>query len=78
MKVHAVLFSLGLVLGMLGSTTAAPTQCTPGSCDDNNPCTVDTCDPVMGCIYTPTNCDDGTVCTIDSCSPGGAWTSCSA
>ena len=59
----------GLVLGMLGSTnvSGAVAQCTPGSCDDNDPCTVDTCDPVQGCIYTPNNCDDGNVCTVDSC-----------
>ena len=65
---------LGLVLGMLASTnvSGATAQCTPGSCDDNNPCTVDTCDPVAGCIYTTTNCDDGNSCTVDSCSPGGA------
>ena len=50
---------------------AAPAQCTPGSCDDNNPCTVDTCDPVQGCIYTPTDCDDGSVCTVDTCLPAG-------
>ena len=65
---------LGLALGMLAATnvSGAPAQCTPGSCNDNNPCTVDTCDPVMGCVYTPTNCDDGNACTADSCSPGGA------
>ncbi len=22
-------------------------------CNDNNPCTADSCDPVLGCIYTP-------------------------
>ena len=62
---------MGFVLGMLASTNAsgAVAQCTPGSCDDNNPCTVDTCDPVLGCIYTPANCDDGNACTADSCSP---------
>jgi hypothetical protein len=67
------MFLLVLVLGMRGSTSVSGSmlQCTPGSCDDNNPCTVDTCDPVLGCIHTPTNCDDGSVCTVDSCSPGG-------
>ncbi len=62
---------LGLVLGMLATTnlSAAPAACTPGSCDDNDPCTVDTCDPVAGCIYTPNSCDDGNACTVDSCSP---------
>jgi len=67
------LIFLGLAFAMLGSTkvSGAVAQCTPGSCDDNNPCTVDTCDLVAGCIYTPTNCDDGNVCTVDTCSPGG-------
>ncbi len=51
--------------------SAAPLQCTPGSCDDNDVCTVDTCDPLTGCIYTPVSCDDGNVCTVDSCSPTG-------
>src|SRR6185436_2883218 len=58
---------LVLTLGMLTSVEAAPTQCTPGSCDDNNPCTTDTCDPIQGCIYTPISCDDGNACTVDSC-----------
>ncbi len=68
------IFSLGLALGMLASTnvSGAIAQCTPGACDDNNPCTDDTCDlGTGGCVYTPTNCDDGNVCTVDSCSPGG-------
>lgn len=46
-------------------------QCMPGqdgSCDDNNPCTVDTCSDVGACDHTPTQaCDDGNVCTADSC-----------
>jgi len=70
-----VLLSLVLVvvLGMLanGDAMAAPAQCTPGSCDDNNVCTIDTCDPVQGCLYAPVNCDDGSVCTVDTCSPTG-------
>ncbi|MGB0588113.1 MAG: hypothetical protein ACPGU1_00400 [Myxococcota bacterium] len=42
-------------------------------CDDDNPCTLDTCDPVIGCVYTPTSgsCDDGNPCTDgDSCEAG--------
>ena len=63
---------LVLVLGMPARADApAPAQCTPGSCDDSNVCTIDTCDPVQGCIYTPVNCDDGSVCTVDTCSPNG-------
>src|SRR5438093_3403602 len=69
-----VLFSLALVLilGMPANAHAmAPAQCTPGSCDDNNVCTTDTCDHVQGCINTPVNCDDGNVCTVDTCLPNG-------
>ncbi len=49
---------------------------TPLSCDDSNPCTDDSCDPVSGCTHAPTSasgvaCDDGSACTIgDACSGG--------
>ena len=41
-------------------------------CDDNNPCTVDSCDPASGCAHTTVSlgsaCDDGNACTVgDSC-----------
>ncbi len=36
------------------------------TCDDNDPCTVDSC--LNGaCQHTPKTCDDGNSCTIDSC-----------
>ena len=41
------------------------------SCNDNNPCTVDTCDPTVGCVFEPATgaeCDDGNECTKqDAC-----------
>lgn len=41
------------------------------SCDDENPCTADSCDPVTGCKSAPqvgAGCDDGDNCTEkDSC-----------
>lgn len=45
------------------------------SCDDKNPCTVDTCDKLTGCKNTPstdgTKCDDGKVCSEnDACAAG--------
>lgn len=40
---------------------------TVSGCDDNNLCTTDTIDPVLGCINTPVVCDDGLACTVDSC-----------
>jgi len=38
------------------------------SCDDANPCTVDSCDAATGCVHAPLGCDDGNPCTADSCS----------
>lgn len=42
-------------------------------CSDNNPCTTDTCDAVLGCRYSHNTlaCDDGNDCTVgDACSGG--------
>ena len=44
-------------------------------CDDNNPCTEDSCDLEQGCVHTPweelTGCDDGDPCTVgDLCVDG--------
>ncbi len=49
-------------------------------CDDVNPCTADTCDPTVGCVFTPVagasaadapKCDDGDACTTaDTCAQG--------
>jgi hypothetical protein len=42
----------------------------PVNCDDQNPCTVDACDPATGqCVYRPVDCDDGNACTLDRCNP---------
>jgi hypothetical protein len=51
--------------------------CTPGvpaGCDDANPCTDDTCDPDLGCVFTDNvlPCDDGSVCTVGDTCLGGA------
>ena len=34
-------------------------------CEDNNPCTEDTCEPAFGCIHAhlAIACDDGNACT---------------
>ena len=38
------------------------------SCNDFNPCTVDSCDSTTGtCRHDPLSCDDGNQCTADSC-----------
>lgn len=44
-----------------------PDLCPP-SCDDANPCTVDTCDGA-GCVHEPMVCDDSDACTLDACDP---------
>ncbi len=39
------------------------------SCDDNIPCTTDTCDKAKGCVHTgvAAKCNDSNVCTKDAC-----------
>jgi len=39
------------------------------TCNDNDPCTVDTCAVTNAaqCIFTPIDCDDNNACTTDSC-----------
>jgi len=36
-------------------------------CDDNNNCTIDSCDPVKGCVHVDVVCDDKDFCTTDTC-----------
>lgn len=48
---------------------------TPPNCDDNNPCTTDSCDPQLGCQHTPvangTPCPNATVCDgAETCQSG--------
>jgi len=55
-----------------GSETCQGGTCTAGTplvCDDGNPCTTDSCDPAIGCVFTYA-CDDGNPCTADTCDPG--------
>jgi len=59
---------------------------TPLSCDDDNPCTADSCDAQLGCLHVPvtngTSCSDGDACTQgDACLAGvcvGAPVVCTA
>jgi len=58
-----------------GSSGSA-SGCTGGTgivCDDGNACTDDSCDAVLGCVYTNnTNaCDDGNACTSGDACGGG-------
>ena len=38
-------------------------------CDDGDACTIDSCDPDIGCLYIPLECDDNNLCTHDDCDP---------
>jgi MYXO-CTERM domain-containing protein len=42
----------------------------PLDCRDDDPCTLERCDPVLGCQYPPADCDDGNPCTLDDCLAG--------
>ncbi|MBI5611393.1 MAG: hypothetical protein HY902_21150, partial [Deltaproteobacteria bacterium] len=46
--------------------------CLPGTvtdCNDNNPCTADSCEAASGCanLVGPTTCSDGDACTTEAC-----------
>ncbi|HTO07700.1 MAG TPA: metallophosphoesterase family protein [Myxococcota bacterium] len=55
---------------------AAQQQCLVNGCNDNNPCTTDTC-TATGCVFDPapragSTCDDGNAMTFsDMCQPSG-------
>src|SRR5207245_11505855 len=76
--------------GCNGVETCQAGVCTAGTplgCNDNNPCTTDSCDPAAGCRNVPvvngTPCGDGNVCNgaetcqAGACSAGAPLTSCS-
>jgi uncharacterized repeat protein (TIGR01451 family) len=59
-----------------GLETCQNALCTPGTplvCDDGNVCTTDSCDPVLGCVFTfnTVPCNDGLFCTVgETCQSG--------
>ncbi|MEC8024633.1 MAG: LamG-like jellyroll fold domain-containing protein, partial [Myxococcota bacterium] len=64
-----------------GVTCTGPDYCIDGECggsplkcDDEDPCTDDTCDEKLGCVHTPNTgalCDDGNPCSSgDTCDEG--------
>src|SRR5262249_9233983 len=57
-----------------GAETCASSVCVPGTpltCTDGDPCTLDTCDPVDGCVFPADPCNDDDSCTTDSCDSQG-------
>ena len=57
-----------------GSCSAGTCVVAKAPCDDQDPCSNDTCDPFTGCKHTPasgaTCTDDGNGCTQDLCDAG--------
>ena len=55
---------------------ALPTACTPGGCDDGNPCTNDVCDMASACTHENNTapCDASGACTVDVCKGGSCVT----
>lgn len=65
-----------------GNACTAQASCTfgtcgggaPINCDDQNPCTHDSCDPATGCFHTQAAnglpCNSGLFCNSGSCQPG--------
>ncbi len=39
------------------------------SCDDGDACTIDRCEPAVGCVNESIDCGDGSACTVDTCEP---------
>ncbi|HJQ84802.1 MAG TPA: hypothetical protein VKA21_12040, partial [Candidatus Binatia bacterium] len=70
--------TLVVVTSTTTPTTTLPPACdaaVPASCDDGNPCTVDSClGAIVGCVHHPQNgvpCpDEGVFCTEDHCVAG--------
>ncbi len=60
------------------------TAIAPGTCNDDNPCTSDSCDTVAGCTNKPNNapcsdsdpCTKGDTCNAGSCASGGVICPC--
>ncbi len=53
-----------------GGLCSDPLAASGGKCNDGNPCTEDSCDKTVGCVYKPHvgGCEDGDKCTEgDSC-----------
>ncbi|MEI9952457.1 MAG: family 16 glycosylhydrolase [Pseudomonadota bacterium] len=62
-----------LAFARVSGSGSPPTNQCQISCDDANPCTTDSCDPLTGCRFqnnTLACADDGNTCTTDVCSAG--------
>jgi hypothetical protein len=68
----------GVAVGQdIDSIVISDSVCTGGptrDCNDDNPCTDDSCNPASGCVHTNNlnACSDGNACTIGDLCSGGA------
>src|SRR5687767_11511513 len=65
-------FQISFILFCFAFFTALPSfalaQClSDADCNDNNACTTDRCDPLIGCTYEQVTCDDDDLCTLNQC-----------
>ncbi|SJM92816.1 DUF1566 domain-containing protein [Crenothrix polyspora] len=80
-----IVLTIVIAIFLPKTVLAAVPDCTTLVCDDSNSCTTDSCDRVLGCVYTPVetgaSCDDSNACTqSDVCSSGvctGSTVTCS-
>jgi hypothetical protein len=65
--------------GDVAAATVPPCE-TDEDCEDFNPCTIDTCDPGIGCVFDGTGvtdpCDDNNACTENDVCQGDAAGTC--
>lgn len=62
-KINRIIFLLSILLVILLSSCVKQDKCVKVSCNDNNPCTVDSCNSDTGlCSNTPKSCSQGNVC----------------
>ena len=69
LKMVLIFFTVGFLSACWEENTEPPEiEC---NCDDENSCTVDSCDADGECIYTPQDsvCDDEIACTTGTCDP---------
>jgi len=50
------------------TTTAPAATCEPADCNDDDVCTDDACDPVLGCTHQPRVGFEGVTCRLDTLS----------
>ena len=50
------------------TTTAPPATCDPADCNDDDLCTEDACDPVLGCTHRPRDGFGSVTCRLDTLS----------